>query len=339
MARQLRLEHHGAVWHAMSRGNNRCDIFLDDADRRKFLSLLEITVERFGWLLHEYALMTNHFHLAIETPEPTLSVGMKWLNQNYAQWINKRHGRVGHLFQGRFKSCLIEKETYLLEVMRYIALNPVRAHMVQRPQDYRWSSYRAKIGLEPAPAWLAPQWTLAQFGTDPVNQKNEYRKFVEAGAKIERNPLDDLVGQLFLGTQSWITRMRALIDEKPRDREHPAGQRYAGRPDANTIVKTVGEVFVDTPDHIRNSHGGVERMVVAWLGCYEGMARLGSIATALRLRSTSRVSELIRECERQLKRDPLLRVGIDACVERLRRGLVRVPVVHDQVHPGTQVRV
>src|SRR5260370_36663525 len=114
MARPLRLEYPGAVWHVMSRGNNRGDIFFADEDRLMFLALLREGVRRFRWILHEFVLMTNHYHLVLETPESTLSRGMKWVNQNYAQWFNRRHDRVGHLFQGRFKSILVEKETHLL---------------------------------------------------------------------------------------------------------------------------------------------------------------------------------------------------------------------------------
>lgn len=132
MARQLRLEHAGAIWHVMSRGNNRGEVFFNDADRRMFLSLLQETVRRFRFVVHEYVLMSTHFHLVIETPEPSLSRGMKWLNQTYAQRINRKYDRVGHLFAGRFKGIVVDKKSYLLEVMRYLVLNPVRAHMVER---------------------------------------------------------------------------------------------------------------------------------------------------------------------------------------------------------------
>ena len=135
MARQLRLEYPGAVWHVTSRGNNRQDIYVDDDDRLMFLGLLAEAVRRFRWIVHAYTLMTNPFHLVIETPVPTLSRGMKWMNGKYAQWFNRRHKRCGHLFQGRFKGFLVEKESYLLTLIRYVALNPVRADMVKRPED------------------------------------------------------------------------------------------------------------------------------------------------------------------------------------------------------------
>ena len=172
---------------------------------------------------------TNHFHLVLETPEPTLSRGMKWMNGKYAQWFNRRHERSGHLFQGRFKGFLVEKESYLLALIRYVALNPVRAGMVKRPEEYPWSSYRATAGYEPAPPWLTTDWALAPFGADLATQQTGYRQFVDEGAGITRSPLEDAVGQLFLGTAPWIEKMRVLIESKPRDTEHPEAQRCAGQ--------------------------------------------------------------------------------------------------------------
>ena len=151
--------------------------------------------------------MTNHFHLLIETPEtPTLSRGMKWLAQNYVQRINKRHSRVGSLFQGRFKSHLLEKKTYFLEVLRYIANNPVKAGMVVNAEDWRWGSHRAVAGFEVAKSWLTTEATLQHFGSDRRTQLREYREFVAAGAGMKRAPWKDAVGQLFVGSASGLRR-------------------------------------------------------------------------------------------------------------------------------------
>ena len=321
MARPLRLEHSGAIWHVHNRGVEKRDIFRGDEDRLLFLALLAEAVRRFRWVIHQYSLMTNHFHIIIETPEPTLSRGMKWFAGSYVQKFNRRHERVGPLFQGRFTSHLVEKEGYLLELMRYIALNPVRAGMVTRAEDYRWSSHRATAGLEPMPSWVRSEWTLAQFGPDEQTQRREYVKFVDAGAGITRAPWEDAVGQLFIGSTQWIERLRPQIESKPRSSDHPSAQHYAGRPTPAKIVETVASVFLTPAEDIRNAHGTIERRVVAWLGCYESMSRLGSIAAVLRLRSTSRVSALIAECDRDLGGDPMLRIAIDRCLELLRRDL------------------
>ena len=330
MARPLRLEHPGAVWHITSRGNNRGDIYLGEDDRLMFLSILAESVRRFRWIVHSFTLMTNHFHLVIETPEPTLSRGMKWMNGKYAQWFNRRHNRSGHLFQGRFKGFLVEKEGYLLTLIRYVALNPVRAHMVERPEEYRWSSYRATAGYEAAPPWLTTEWALAPFGPDLTSQQCGYRQFVDEGAGIERSPFEDAVGQLFLGTTAWIERMRTLVESEPRSREHPAEQRFVGRPSVTRIVEVVAEVFQETEEEIRTRHGGVERNIVSWLGCYEGMRKLTGIAEVLGLRSTSRVSAMITECDRDLGEDDMLRITVDRCIDLLRQRPVPVMTQHLQ---------
>ncbi|MEJ2696952.1 MAG: transposase [Candidatus Sulfobium sp.] len=142
MARPLRIEYDGALYHVTSRGNERKRIFRDDEDRAAFLDTLLKVNERYNWMCHAYCLMNNHYHLIIETPDGNLSQGMRQLNGVYTQLFNRRHHRVGHLFQGRFKTILIEKEGYLLEVSRYVVLNPVRAKAVERPEHWKWSSYR-----------------------------------------------------------------------------------------------------------------------------------------------------------------------------------------------------
>lgn len=149
MSRPIRLEYPGAVYHVTVRGNEKRKIFCDDSDRILLLDLLGKAVDRFGWILTAYGLMPNHFHLVMELISANLSRGMQWLNGTYAQAFNRRHDRVGHLFQGRFKAFLVDKENYMLEVLRYVVLNPVRAKMVSRPEDYAWSSHRATVGEAP----------------------------------------------------------------------------------------------------------------------------------------------------------------------------------------------
>ena len=127
MSRPLRIEFAGAVYHVTSRGNGRKPIFRDDVDRRSFLEVLHKVNQRHHWICHAYCLMTNHYHLVIETPEGNLSRGMRQLNGVYTMYFNRRHRTVGHVFQGRFKAILVERESYLLEVCRYVVLNPVRA--------------------------------------------------------------------------------------------------------------------------------------------------------------------------------------------------------------------
>lgn len=155
MARPLRLEFPGAVYHVISRGNARHNIVDDDRDRSQWLTLLAHVVDRYGWFCHAYCLMD-------ETPQPNLSLGMRQLNGWYTQAYNRRHHRVGHLYQGRFTAILVEKETHLLELCRYVVLNPVRAKLVPHPRQWTWSSYRATVGETVAPRWLTTDWRIGR---------------------------------------------------------------------------------------------------------------------------------------------------------------------------------
>jgi putative transposase len=157
MTRPLRLESPGALYHVTARGNERRAIVRDDQDRQRWLTVLGQVVHLYRWTLHAYVLMDNHYHLLVETPEPTLSRGMRQLNGLYGQAFNRRHGRVGHLFKGRFKAIVVKKEAYLLTLCRYVVCNPVRAGSVKHAREWRWSSYRATAGLRAAPEWLEVQ--------------------------------------------------------------------------------------------------------------------------------------------------------------------------------------
>lgn len=146
MARAIRMEYAGAVYHVTARGNRRKRIFVDDVDHERFLEYVEEAARRFRWVITSFVLMVNHFHLVIETPEPNLARGMQWLNGSYACYFNKRHRKVGHLFGERYKAIHVETAAYMKRLARYVVLNPVRAKIVALPEDFRWSSYRATAG-------------------------------------------------------------------------------------------------------------------------------------------------------------------------------------------------
>jgi putative transposase len=181
MARPLRICFPGAVYHLITRGNAKEAIVRDDIDRTAFLRTVERVVERFGWFCHSYCLMDNHYHLVIETPQPNLSNGMRQLNGLHAQFFNARYDRCGHVFQSRFRSLLVEKDSYLLAVARYVVLNPVRAGICDGPEQWSWSSYRATAGLDPAPGFLTTDWLLAQFAPTRRLAQRRYRAYVDAG--------------------------------------------------------------------------------------------------------------------------------------------------------------
>ena len=226
MARPLRLEFAGALYHVTTRGNERDDIFLGsgDDDRVAFLDTLDRICDRFNWTRHAYCLMTNHYHLLIETPDANLSKGMQQLNGIYTQHVNRSHARVGHLFQGRFKGILAEKDSYLLELARYIVLKPVRASMVRRPEDWPWSSYRATAGMGGAPSFLAIDWLLRAFSDHRQQAVAEYRRFVAEGVNAP-SPWGEVKNQIYLGSEQFVERMHAKIDcSRPLD-EIPHRQR------------------------------------------------------------------------------------------------------------------
>ncbi len=174
MARPLRIEYPGAFYHVTARGNERKDIFLDDSDREKLLSYLETAFPRYKAAIHVYCLMSNHYHLLIETPEGNLSQIMRHINGAYTTYVNSKRQRTGHLFQGRYKAILVEADEYAGELSRYMHLNPVRAGIVTKPEDYDWSSYRYYLGKDKSPKWLTKKFILKYFGGKTSRAQTAY---------------------------------------------------------------------------------------------------------------------------------------------------------------------
>lgn len=181
MPRPPREQLSNGIYHVFSRGNRRQVIFRADPDYALFVSLLGRVATRLGWLCHAYCLMPNHFHLVLTTPDANLSYGMQRLSGSYAQLFNEHHGVEGHLFQGRFHSVRIERNEHLLEVARYVVLNPVRARLCAHPGDWRWSSYRATVGLERPPRGLSAAWLLGQFHDELHAARRAFAAFVRDG--------------------------------------------------------------------------------------------------------------------------------------------------------------
>lgn len=226
MARPLRIEFAGAVYHLTSRGNAASDIYSDDGDRQHFLTLLNKTVNRHDWICHAYCLMGNHYHLLVETGAPTLSRGMKFLNGCYTQYFNWRHHRIGHVFQGRFKAILVQRNSYLLELARYIALNPVRAAIVRSAGDWPWSSYRATAGYDESNPCLTTEWILAEFSKDRRSAQQLYRDFVANGQMLP-SPWSMLKNQIYLGDDDFVCDMQKKHDPLRSLEDIPKIQKHA----------------------------------------------------------------------------------------------------------------
>ncbi|MDH5666988.1 MAG: transposase [Nitrospira sp.] len=235
MARPLRLEFSGALYHVTTRGNARQDLVLDDEDRARFLGVLATVVSRFHLLLHAYCLMDNHFHLLVETPEGNLSQAMRQLNGVYTQGFNRRHQRVGHVVQGRFKAILVDRDSYLLELCRYVVLNPVRAKTTRNAATYAWSSYRATAGLVPTPPYLTIDWLLSQFGPQRAAAQRKYQAFVADG-KDQGAPWEEVRGQVLLGSERFVERLAPALQDKRLVTEIPRRQRFAARPTLRQLM-------------------------------------------------------------------------------------------------------
>ena len=229
MSRPLRIEYAGAVYHVTSRGNEKKPVFKTETDRQNFLNTLQHVGKRYNWICHAYCLMTNHYHLLIETPDGNLSIGMRQLNGVYTQLFNRLHGRAGHLFQGRFKAILIQKDSHLLEVCRYVVLNPVRAKMVEKPDDYSWSSYLATAGKTKAHPCITTDWVLRQFSGKRGKAEQEYRKFVSWGIG-QKTIWTEVRGQALLGEDGFVDSLVDHLKKKQDIPEIPRSQRYAHRP-------------------------------------------------------------------------------------------------------------
>ncbi|MBU0530982.1 MAG: transposase [Candidatus Uhrbacteria bacterium] len=237
MARPLRVEYSGAVYHVISRGNKHNNIYFNNTDRQDFLGHVDDAVKLHNLICHAYCLMDNHYHLLIETPDANLSKAMRDINGNYTQSFNAAHKTVGHLFQGRYKAFVIEKETYLLEVARYIVLNPVRAKIVEHPRQWKWSSYRSTAESKEPPKWLHTDWIIGFFGKERKNGQINYRKFIKEGIN-NIDPHDDVKNGFLLGSPqfiSWIWETQTNGSEEQK--EHPREQRIVGRPELRDLFK------------------------------------------------------------------------------------------------------
>lgn len=234
MARPLRIEYAGALYHVTSRGDLQEAIFNDDQDRTAFLNVLGEVISRFRWRCHAYCLMGNHYHLMIETPEGNLTKGMRQLNGVFTQWSNRRHKRSGHVFQGRYKAILVDRDSYFLELARYIVLNPVRAAMVKHPKQWKWSSYGATSGMATAPAWLTTEDLLAEFGNRRAVTRRKYREFVAEGMG-EESIWKDLQGQIYLGDDKFVEQMRSKLDEREEDVNIPRIQQRGPAPKLSAL--------------------------------------------------------------------------------------------------------
>jgi REP element-mobilizing transposase RayT len=271
MARPIRIEYSGAVYHVTNRGNEKKDIYKDDHDRKTFLDILHHVNIRYNWLCHAYCLMGNHYHMLIETPDGNLSIGMRQLNGVYTQAYNRRHRRSGHLFQGRYKAIVLQKDSHLLEVCRYVVLNPVRTGMVEKPEKWKWSSYQATAGRGKSHLCLTTDWILGQFDTKRSRAEKRYRRFVIDGIKQE-SVFNYVKAQSILGEEDFVDSLKGYIKGYKDIAEISKSQRYLDRPE-------IKKIFISSTLHNRekrnrkiieavNKYGYTQREVADYLGMH-----------------------------------------------------------------------
>lgn len=271
MSRPLRIEFPNALYHITSRGNERRNIFRDDSDKKNFLRILHEVNKKYNWLCHAYCLMTNHYHLVIETPDANLSKGMRQLNGVYTQTFNRKYERVGHIFQGRYKGIIVQKETNFLCVCRYVVLNPVRAKIVDLPEEWGWSSYNATANLEKPHPCLCIDGLLLCFSSQKSEAHQKYREYIIAGIR-EESIWKDLKAQFILGNDDFVKKLYTKINFNDKKIEEiNRQQRFLYKP-------TLVEIFNVTLNNSKTrnekiieaviKHGYTQKEVSEYLGMH-----------------------------------------------------------------------
>ena len=302
MARPLRLTFPGAVYHVMSRGHERSPVFSDDKDRERLLRVIGDVAGEHGWLVHGYCVMDNHFHLLVETPRGDLPTGMRSINSRYAQGFNRTHRRRGHLFEGRYKAILVQKDTHLLELLRYVVLNPVRAKMARSPEAWPWSSYRATAGLGAAPDWLTVDWTLSVFARTRAAGWLRFRRFVAAG-RGARSPLEDVEGQIYLGDARFVETLQEKAAQWSEEDEIPRAQRR-GLVKIRDVRGLVAREWKTSPQALSRSRGGEDKLAAMYLARKLCGLPVQEVAKEFGVKS-ARVSNAAREIDEMPESSPL----------------------------------
>lgn len=320
MARRFRIKYPDACYHITARGNEGRTIYLCDKDRIRFLEMLGNAVEDYELVLHAHSLMLNHYHLEVQTPLANLSEAMQWLNSSYAGYFNAAHVRSGHLFQGRYHSVLVDKDAYLKQLTRYIHVNSVRAGLVARPEDYRWSSYRAYLGLDRQPEWLETGWTLAQFGRRLAEARRRYRRFVEEGLREGApNPLEDIVAGAVLGSEQFVDRVKTRVGDLPDGGDLSVVRSLRDKVSMERIVEVVSKAMDIEESRVlsKGRHSNLARRIAIYLCRKYSGEKLSGIAVKFGGVTEASVSAISREMERLILADASLPEKLRVLGEKL----------------------
>ena len=331
MARPLRVYWPDGWYHVTSRGNGQQKIYSRDRDRHHFLDLLAGMHESYGVLIHAYVLMTNHYHLQVQTPEVNLSEAMQWLNVSYSTWYNRKYARSGHLFEGRFKAISVEENSWALSLSAYIHLNPVRTirmgldkqavkrkragadsstdpelvkRRLEKLRRYRWSSYPAYVGLSKCPGWLCTEEVLGRVGRmSKVRRCTAYRRYVEDQIRegVEESPWEELKAGVLLGSEEFVERMQSYLHGE--EREQPELGRLRLHPSFDRVVEVVEEVKGEKWEAFRDRYGDCGRDVVLYLARKHGRLKLRELGEAVGGLDYGSVSVALRRFRFRLEKD------------------------------------
>jgi len=310
VARQIRIEYEGAFYHVTSRGNQKQPIFFNDLNYLRFLDSLGEAHETYAATFHAYCLMKNHFHFMIETPKANLSQIMHFLNTSYSIYLNKSQDRVGHLFQGRFKSILIEADSYVQRLSRYIHMNPVIAKIAECPDQYVWSSYRDYIGLRKSPPWLKTDFILGLFNHNRNEARQHYISYVLNTSVHDLESLrHEIKRSAILGSPEFIEKtMRLISPEFREDPELPLLRGLRERPSLNRIQLESDRVLGRANKYNRDS--------VIFISRHKEGYALRAVADYFSL-SQSGVVKISRRMKKLITGNSVLRQAIDEIEKNL----------------------
>ena len=323
MARSPRLQFEDALYHICARGNRRQAIYRSDSDYSRFEDVLTESLTRYQVELHAYVLMGNHFHLLARTTKPNLSRWMQWLTTSYSVWFNRRHRLTGHLFQGRFKAFLVQKGGYLLELSRYLHLNPVRGRVIgagdpatrrQRLRSYRWSSYRGYGGLAIQRDFVTEELVLGESGATGNTQQSKlrYRRFVEQGLLREiESPLQQVRWQTVLGDESFVRKLQDKLRAR-RDgsaRVQPRTRKALDAIGPEQLIRRVADHYGINRNQLlqERAHGCQARNVAMWLIRQQAGMTLREIGIFFGGINYAAVSQRIKRIDEQTARQKQLR--------------------------------
>jgi REP-associated tyrosine transposase len=312
MARPIRIEYPGAVYHVICRGNNRQGIYRDDEDRRRYLEKLSYYCQDKKVDLLAYCLMSNHVHLLLETPQGNLSKMMQAFQTSYTVYFNKRHGRTGHVFEQRYKAMLVEKDNYLLQVSRYIHLNAMSTKLAERAQDYRWCSYGSYLKGRGIPG-LKTETVLGQLNGSKTRQLQQYREYVEGGQEERlKNPAPEVRQQIYVGGEEFIEATQK------RGKALPITER---RYSLRRIIKSVSAVTGIGETEMRQRQRGeaikASRELLCYVARHHGQVRMSELAKLLQVKESSTPSHAVRRAEERLKVEGNFRRLLDQVMQEL----------------------